>query len=332
MEAALVMAAGQSVVGAVDIGGTKIAVGAIDAAGRVLAKATQPTEAAAGFDAAMRRVASMLDAVRARAGVELSGIGIGSTGPINPLTGEIGSVEFLADWRGCNPVEWLSRHFGLSVAMENDADAAALGEFRWGTGRGKRHLICVTVGTGIGGGIVHDGALYRGVDGAHPEIGHHLIDPSGPPCYCGARGCWEVLARGPAIAARYAADTASAAANQEPLSARRVCERAAQGDARALREIEREGHYLGLGIANLVTMFVPEVIALSGSVMNNAELFMATIRATVLRNCGLVPAGRVEILTAALGNDAPLIGAGAVWQHRYGENRRGRVERQAKNN
>jgi glucokinase len=317
MAAALVSAVHNAVVGAVDIGGTKIAVGAIDAAGKVLAREERATDAAAGFDAAMRGVAAMLDSVRQRAGVELCGVGIGSTGPVNPLSGEIGSVEFLAEWRGCNPVTWLARHFGLTVAMENDADAAALGEMHWGAGRGKRHLICVTVGTGIGCGIVLNGLLYRGVDGAHPEIGHHVIEASGPQCYCGAKGCWEVLARGPAMAARYADDAGPTAAHRERLSARGVCELARQGDARARREVEREGHYLGVGVANLITLFAPEVIALSGSVMDSADLFMPLIRAVVRGSCALVPAASVELLPAALGGDAPLIGAGAVWQHRF---------------
>ncbi|HEV7432755.1 MAG TPA: ROK family protein [Steroidobacteraceae bacterium] len=318
MAAALIMAAQNLVVGAVDIGGTKIAAGAIDASGKVLAKEVQATVPAAGFDAAMRRVTAMLESVRARAGAELCGIGIGCTGPVNPMTGEIGSVEFLAAWRGCNPVDWLSRHFGLKVAMENDADAAALGEWQWGAGRGKRHVICVTVGTGIGGGIVLNGALYRGVDGSHPEIGHHVIEASGPACYCGALGCWELFARGPAIAARFAHEAPPDYPHRERLTARGVCELARQGDALARRESEREGNYLGVGIANLITMFVPEVIALSGSVMNSVDLFMPTIRAVVRRNCALVPAASVELVPAALGNDAPLIGAGAVWTHRFG--------------
>jgi glucokinase len=312
------MAVQNSVVGAVDIGGTKIAVGAVDASGKVLAREVHATEAAEGFDAAVRRVVAMLASARERAGVELCGIGIGCSGPIDPMSGEIGAVEFLAGWRGCNPVVRLARHFELTVAMENDADAAALGELRWGAGRGKQHLICVTVGTGIGGGIVLNGRLYRGVDGAHPEIGHHVIEASGPSCYCGASGCWEVLARGPAIAARFARDAAPDDARRAPLTARGVCELARQGDALARREIEREGQYLGVGVANLVTLFAPEVIALSGSVMNSADLFMPTIRAVVLRNCGLVPAASVEILPAALGDDAPLIGASAVWMHRFG--------------
>ncbi len=132
--------------------------------------------------------------------MEITGIGIGSTGPIDPFAGQIGDVNFLPGWQGSNIVEDLGRLFQVKVTMENDADAAALGEAGWGAGRNKNRLICVTVGTGISGGIILDGKLYRGVDNAHPEIGHHLIDVSGPRCLCGFHGCWESLAAGPAVA------------------------------------------------------------------------------------------------------------------------------------
>jgi glucokinase len=313
------MGSQHTAVGAVDIGGTKIAAGVVDAAGKLLAKEVHTTDVAGGFDAAMVLVAAMLESARARADVKLSGIGIGCTGPVDAMTGELGSVEFLADWRGCNPVKQLSRHFGLTVAMENDADAAALGEWQWGAGRGKRHVICVTVGTGIGAGIVLNQTLYRGVDGAHPEIGHHTIQASGPKCYCGSHGCWEVLARGPAMAARVLQEAPPDYPHRDRLTAHDVCELARRGDLIAQREIEREGNYLGVGVANLVTMYAPEVIALSGSVMNAADLFMPTIHAIVQRSCGLVPAASVNLLPAALGNDAPLIGAAAVWHHRFGK-------------
>ena len=237
-----------------------------------------------------------------RAGVELSGIGIGCTGPVDPLSGEIGSVEFLAEWRGCNPVERLARQFDLTVAMENDADAAALGELQWGAGRGKRHLICVTVGTGIGGGIVLNGSLYRGVDGAHPEIGHHVIEASGPVVLL---RCTRLLGSSRARPGHRGTLRPGRTADypgRDRLT-RSGCVRA--GSPRrsrvARREIEREGNYLGIGVANLITMFAPEVIALSGSVMESADLFMPTIRAVVLRNCGLVPAASVELVPAALG-------------------------------
>jgi glucokinase len=310
-------APGKVVTGAVDIGGTKIAVGAIDASGRVLGRAETPTAAEEGFDSAMGRVGDLLDSVRANAGVELRGIGIGCTGPVDPLSGEIGQVEFLPGWQGANPVATLASRFGVEVAMENDADAAVLGELQWGAGRGRRNLICVTIGTGIGGGIVLNGALYRGVGGAHPEIGHHVIDDSGPLCYCGARGCWEVLASGPAIAAHARANLPTDYPQRDTLTAAALCARARRGDAQARSEVERAGRYLGIGIANLISLYTPDAIVLSGSVMDSADLFMPVIRAVVRSNCTQVPANLVEIDVAALGSEAPLIGAAAVWRHRY---------------
>ena len=305
------------ITGAVDIGGTKIAVGAIDGAGRVLAREETPTAAARGFDDAMERIVAMLDRLRRQINEPMRGVGIGCTGPVDPYRGTIGEVDFLPGWKGANPVAMLAARLHLEVAMENDADAAALAEAEWGAGRDRKSLICITVGTGIGAGLLLNGALYRGVDGAHPEVGHHVIDDTGPACYCGARGCWESLASGPAIAAHFARSTTAPKSHGNKLSALQICELARAGDASALQEIVRAGRYLGIGIANLITLYVPELIVLSGSVMNSVELFLPSIREVIRRQCGLVPADRVELLPSRLGGDAPLIGAGVVWAHRY---------------
>lgn len=303
--------------GAVDIGGTKIAVGAIDAHGRVMAREETPTAAHDGFEAATARIASMLESVCSRARVRrLQGIGIGCTGPVDPFTGDIGAVDFLPGWQGCNPVSVLSKRFELDVAMENDADAAALGEARWGAGRGKQSLIYVTVGTGVGGGIVLNSVLYRGAGGLHPEIGHHVIDAEGPTCFCGARGCWEVLARGPAMAERVLREAPHDYPHREMLTAHHVCRLAQQGDPIAIREVTREGRYLGIGVANLVTIFAPDLIVLGGGVMGSADLFLPAIHEHVRRSCGLVQSDRVQVVTSALGADAALIGAAVVWQQR----------------
>ncbi len=311
-------AAGRCLVGAVDIGGTNMTVGVVDGSGRVLQRVDTPTVAREGFAPAMSRVGGLLEQLASRVGQRLSGIGIGCTGPIDPFRGEISEVENLPGWRGNNPVTVLAQRFGLRVAMENDADAAALGELLWGAGHGWRNLICVTVGTGIGGGIIINGALYRGVGGAHPEIGHHSIDDcSGPQCYCGARGCWESLASGTAIAA-HARDVAPADyPGRDSLTAEELCARARRGDAFALREVERAGRYLGVGVANLITLYAPDAIVLSGNVMESADLFMPLIREVVRGSCGLVPADQVTLSTATLGNAAPLVGAAAAWWHRY---------------
>jgi glucokinase len=305
------------ITGAVDIGGTKIAAGIIDGEGRILAKRECPTLAAEGFDAAMTRVTGMLRECRREAGRALAGIGIGCTGPVDPFTGEIGNVDFLPGWEGRDPVKELAQAFGVTVAMENDADAAALGEAAWGAGAGKATVICVTVGTGIGGGIIIGGKLYRGVDQAHPELGHHVVDPSGPRCFCGADGCWEVLAAGPAMAAWAAAHAPHGYAHLEGLGARELCALAGRGDPLALQAVEREAFYLGLGIANLVTLYTPDMIVLGGSVMRSAHLFLPAISARVARNCGLVPFEKTELALASLGQDAGLIGAGAVWHQRF---------------
>jgi glucokinase len=251
------------------------------------------------------------------AGVELSGIGIGSTGMVYPFTGEFGDADFLPGWQGNNPVRDLAQEFKVSVALENDADASALGEASWGAGKGKSRLIYVTVGTGIGGGIIFDGKLYRGANKAHPEISHHVIDPSGPLCTCGFRGCWESLATGPAMVEWLKANAPQDYRYPADLTAKQICQLAQKRDALACRAVEHEGYYLGLGLANLINLFVPDVIVLGGSVMKSAALFLDGIRKTIAQGCRFVPFEKTELALASLGEDANLIGAARVWHHRF---------------
>jgi glucokinase len=304
-------------IAAVDIGGTKIAVGMVDDNGRLLSRVESPTSPERGYAEALERTTAMLHKSARMASGQISGIGIGSTGPINPITGEIGNVNFFPEWEGENPVRDLESRFRVRVAIENDADAAALGEFGWGTGKNKSRLIYVTVGTGIGGGVILDGHLYRGVEGAHPEFGHHVIDTSGPACLCGFHGCWEALAAGPAMV-----NWMQSAAPDDPrlpgLTAKRICELAREGDALARKAVERETRYLGLGLANLVTLFVPDAIVLSGSVMKSADLFVDGIRKIISESCAFVPWQKTELSLASLGDDANLIGAARVWHYRFG--------------
>ena len=299
-------------IGAVDIGGTKIAVGMVDDHGTVLAKLESPTAGERGYADGLARITSMLREAAQNTRTEISGIGIGSTGWVFPFTGEFGDVDFLPTWKGCNPVADLARAFGVRVALENDGDAAALGEAGWGAGRGQRRLIYVTVGTGIGGGIILDGQLYRGVDRSHPEVGHHVIDASGPACTCGFRGCWEALATGPAMAAWY---RSNGGGDGKDLSAKEIFQLARGGDALATRAVQRETRYLGLGLANLIGLFVPDMIVLGGSVMKSVQL--EDLRGVIAQGCRFVPWEKTELALASLGEDANLIGAARVWHHRY---------------
>jgi glucokinase len=305
------------VIGAVDIGGTKIAVGIIDDTGKVLSRLECATDADRGYAHALSNIQRMLRSTAQTAHTQISGIGIGSTGPVFPLTGEIGEVPFFLKWKGANPVKDLEQAFHVKVALENDADASALGEAGWGAGKNKKRLIYVTVGTGIGTGFIIDGLLYRGVDYSHPEIGHHLIDPSGPLCLCGFHGCWESLAAGPALAAWMQKEAPPHYSRSGDLTAKRVCELAVAGDEYALRAVDREAYYLGLGLANLVTMFTPDAIVLGGSVMKSANLFLDGIRKIIRQSCAFVPFESTEITLASLGEDANLIGAARVWHHRF---------------
>jgi glucokinase len=304
-----------TMIGAVDIGGTKIAVGIVDENGRVLSKIESPSKIVETYSDGLNIIATMLRNTLQEAGVSIAGIGIGSTGPVDPFSGRFGDVDFLPQWSGECLVDDLSREFSLPVVIENDADAAALAESGWGVGRNKSRLVYVTVGTGIGGGFIFDGQLYRGVNGAHPEIGHQVLDASGPLCSCGFHGCWEALAAGPAMAAWMESQPEYSAG--EPLTAKRICELADAGDLLALRSVERESFYLAMGLANIINLFTPDAIVLSGSIMKSSHLFLERIREVMRRGCRFVPLEDIELTLASLGDDANLIGAARTWHYRF---------------
>jgi len=294
-------------IGAIDIGGTKIAAGGIRADGSIAHRLECSTRPENGFDDAMRRVREMLDAVAANCG-PLDGIGVACPGPLDPFTGILGEVGTLSGWRGGNLAEALQSRFAVQVAVENDADAAALAEVKWGAAKGSGSFLYLTISTGIGGGVILQGSLHRGVANAHPEIGHQIIDSSGPLCYCSARGCWESLASGSAMRAWVG--------EQQPgldLTAEAICQRARQGDELALRAVRREAHYLGIGLANLITLFAPEAIALGGGVMKSSDLFLEEAVRSVRSLCTQVPADQTRITLSSLGSDAGLMGAAQAW-------------------
>lgn len=311
-------------VGAVDVGGTKIAVGLVDDSGTVLEREVIPTERERDFSHGLSQIQELMGrCLLRRPGARLAGIGVGCTGPVDPQTGVLGPNSFLPLWEGVNTVERFQAAFGVPVAIENDADAAALGEYAWGSPPGSApgagRCIYVTVSTGIGCGVIIDGRLYRGAGGAHPELGHLILDPErGPACFCGARGCWESLASGPALSAWYAARRQELGQPiPSPVDAREVCLRVSQDDAAAQEAVLREGYYLGIGLANLVTSFVPDVIILGGGVMESWPLFESHVRGIIRQSCGLVPHERTYLRRASLGFRTGLAGAARVWFHKY---------------
>jgi glucokinase len=319
----------------VDLGGTLVRAGAFDLQGKLLAQREAPIEAARGPEAGLERIEALivglLHFVSSTKTFRLSllrGIGIGCSGPVDPDKGLINNPHTLPTWENVPVVAWMQDRFAVPVRLENDADVAALGEYWLGAGKNVRRLYAITVGTGIGAALVIDGQIYRGLGGSHPDGGHQVIDPSGPPCYCGAHGCWESLASGSAIArmAREAVDArdveladskhkpvqaGSLHRNIDPsrIDAQWVAEAAIKGDALAMQVMERAAYYFSLGVVNVATLFVPEVIVLSGGVMKSAALFIPAIEAAMLRHNVMVPAAKVRILPAQLGHLAGLYGA-----------------------
>jgi len=306
----------QHAVAAVDIGGTKIAAGIVDVGGRLVARRECLTEPKRGPRSGLERTARMLRELAADDGCAFEGIGIGCTGPVDPREGIIGKADTLPGWEGTNLAAALSGEFKVPVAVENDADAAALGEATAGAGRDEPIFLYVTISTGIGVGIVLGGRLYYGTGASHPEIGHHVIEASGPLCYCGARGCWEALASGPAMAAWAAANGLSTGGGSE-LTAAAVCALAAQGNPVAIEAVKRTGHYIGVGLANLISFFCPSAVALGGGLMKSADLFLGQVHEVIRTNCTLVPHELARIVPAALGADAGLVGAACAWRQRF---------------
>lgn len=305
----------EELIGAIDIGGTKIAVGLVDRDGHVIARRHLKTaEYGAGILAVTAIEAAMRECLN-EVKVTLLGIGIGCTGPINPITGIIGKVANLPGWENYPIVSELACSFNTSVKMENDADSAAMAESLWGSGKGASRFLYVTLSTGIGTGFLIDGNVYRGVNGSHPEMGHHSIDPSGPECYCGARGCWESLASGLAIREWYLENDPSLRFSQENLSAEAIFRLSDSGDKLAKRAVDRLVSHVGLGLANLTTILVPGTIAIGGGLSQASNSFLQRAIEIVHSRCREVPVENLIIETARLRQDVGLSGAAAVWLH-----------------
>ena len=307
------------VVVGIDLGGTIVRAGALNLEGKLLAVEEQTIEARRGPQVGMARIQTLIGSVcRDSGGGDLLGVGIGCSGPVDTDKGVISNPHTMPTWENVPIVSWLTDRLGVPVALENDADVAALGEYWQGAGKNISRLYAITVGTGIGAALIIDGRIYRGLDGVHPDGGRHVVDPSGPVCYCGAHGCWESLASGSAIAHRAQERVAEFPSSQilemaggDPsrIDARLVAEAAQLGDPFSKEIIKQAAYFFSLGLINIVMLFVPEVIVLSGGVMKSVDLFMPAIQNVLRKHDVMVPASRVRVIPAALGYYAGLYGA-----------------------
>jgi glucokinase len=308
----------------VDLGGTKILAALVDSDGRVLDRVRQSTPQT-GPDDVVETIAGSIRTLLERhrlAASAIAGVGIGAPGPMDPNTGVVFEPPNLQGWRDVPLAEMVTARLGISTFVENDANAAALGEWWVGAGAGVNDLIYITVSTGIGGGLILSGRLYYGVSGTAGEIGHMVLEPHGPRCGCGRLGCLEALASGTAIAreGRMAVaggrSTTLAAIAQQALTAEDVARAARDGDPVARDIFARAATYLGIGITNLVNLLNPAMVIIGGGVSRAGELLFAPIRRIVTQEAFERPGTAVRIVPSALGEDVGAIGAAAVVRQR----------------
>ena len=308
----------------VDIGGTKVAVGIVDREGKILAQGRQPMvangSAESGMEAVVKAIDSMLDH---ESGGKVDGIGICAPGPLDPKTGVVLNPPNLPCWRNFPLAERISGRYRVPVRVDNDANAAALAETQWGAARGFRYVFYSTIGTGIGTGIVFDGAIYHGKTGAAGEGGHVSIDYRGPICKCGKRGCIEILASGTAIGARararLAADSESRSTILElargkiaSVTSETVDRAYAQGDALAKEILLETVEFITIWLGNIVDLFDPDVLVMGGGVAATLRPFFDDIKKRLPSWCVNPRANEIPLLMAHYGADAGVAGGAAL--------------------
>ncbi|MDX6199249.1 MAG: glucokinase [Actinomycetota bacterium] len=301
----------------VDVGGTKVAAGVVDDEGKVLVSTRRPTPSESP-----KHVEETIEAVvtELRREYDVEAVGIGAAGFVDAARSTVLFAPNLV-WRGEPLRDDVARRVGLPVVVENDANAAAWAEFRFGAGRDARDLVCVTVGTGIGGGIVLDGALYRGRFGIGAEFGHMRVVPNGRRCGCGQSGCWEQYCSGRALLreAREIADVwpdygarllALGGGEPEGIESFEVTQAAREGDPAAVACFEEMGMWLGQGLADLAAVLDPALFVVGGGVADAGELLLAPARRVFAEQLtGGTHRPIAEIRVAELGNEAGMVGA-----------------------
>jgi glucokinase len=299
---------------AIDIGGTKMAVGLVEPGGRLASWAQ--TETPRGLEA--EQLWRTLDALCTRLLAEervdardgLAGVGCGCGGPLEWPAGRVSPLNIPA-WRAFPLRERLQERFpGSMVRLHNDAICMAAGEHWRGAGRGRRNMLGMVVSTGVGGGLVLDGRLVNGATGNAGHIGHVVVDPSGPFCVCGGRGCLEAIARGPALAAW--AQSEGWRPGQAPVTAKDLADDAAQGHPIGIAAMRRAGRALGIAIASATHLCDLEVVAIGGGLAQAGPLLFDPLEEALRIHVGLVYAQDVLVVAAGLGQSAGLIGAAAL--------------------
>ena len=295
---------------AADLGGTHLRAATVDDQGRIHSRFKQNTPQVKDANAIVDAIVAAVHEFQKAA--EISAVSIVVPGTVNVEEGSVVTAPNLPCLDGFRLAAALTEQLRLPAILENDANAAAVGEMWQGAAVGCKTIICITLGTGVGGGIILEGKLWRGVDGAAAEIGHMCVDPfGGVACTCGSRGCLEVFASATAIV-RMTREASprypdSVLQGREDRTAEMIFEAGQQGDELALEIFRRMGVYLGIGLANLINILNPEMIVIGGGVVNGWDLFEKHMQQQVEERA--FPLLRVKIVRAKCGDDAGLLGA-----------------------
>jgi glucokinase len=313
----------------VDLGGTKTIVAVVLTSGKIISRKYYLTLADEGTRAVLNKLSSAINRSIAQArlkNAELIGIGIAVAGILDTRKGIVTTSPNLPGWHNVQLRDVIAARSGLATYLINDASAAALGEHRFGAGRGFDNLLYLTVSTGIGGGIIINGELYSGADGCAGELGHMTIEADGPQCSCGNFGCLEALASGWAIAkeavtrinqGESSSITELVDGRLENITAEMVATAARRGDGLACDIVAKAANYLGIGLANLVNIFNPELIVIGGGLSKMGNMLLNPAEKVIKERAFRLPAQSVRVVRARLGSNAGIIGAAAhVYDHR----------------
>ncbi len=307
---------------AFDLGGTKFAFGVVAENGEVLGSDKIETLAKQGPEQAIQRVNLAAQSLLQKLDIkseELIGIGIASPGPLDISKGCVDGSPNLPGWTGYSIEQGLSTFFNLPARIDNDANAAALGEYKFGAGKNKKNMVYLTVSTGIGGGVIVDGRLMRGANGNAAELGHLTLNINGPACPCGANGCFEMYASGTAIARRTREAIQAGALSQilslagslEKITTYHILDALQKEDELAKKIWNETTEYLGRGLAVVINTFNPELIVVGGGVTAAGELLFKPVREKALRYAFPRLAAVCSIVPAGLGSNVGVVGAAA---------------------
>lgn len=300
-----------------EFGGTNIKAALFDNKPRIIQQEFQPTHAQLGVESVLKRIKKIIHNLIDKENIlsnHLMGIGIASPGPLDTKKGIIFNSPNLPGWKRVPLKNVIKREFNVPVILENDTNAIALGEYWMGNGKGVDHLICITIGTGVGGGIILNGQIWHGRDDLGGEIGHMIIEKDGLECNCGNKGCLEAYISATGIIKRTIqalnkGRVSSLSKKRNKLTSELIFNEAKKGDKLSLEIVHETAEYLGIGLANLVNILNPEIIILGGGVSRSGEILFKPTLKELKKRAFLRGVEHLKVLPSKLGNQAGILGS-----------------------